>query len=108
MIGAARHLLGRLVMGPRAGAPVLEEGHFLMQLRAAQGFFAGIDRTEERRAALARERRVPDREILNRFPRLVVPTYRGDSEWFASDAFKSMLSDDWPLEHCTLDGIMKS
>ena len=107
VVGAARHLLGRLVMGPRAGAPVLEEGHLLMQLRAAQGFFAGIDRTEERRAALATERAVPDREILARFPRFVVPTYPGDSEWFASDAFRSMLPDGWPLEHRTLDEIMK-
>jgi GT2 family glycosyltransferase len=107
VIGAARHLLGRLVMGPRAGAPVIEEGHLLMQLRAAQGFFAGIDRTEGRRAALARERHVPDREILSRFPRLVVPTYPGDQEWFASDAFTSMLPTGWPLEHRTLDEIMK-
>ena len=107
MIAAARHLLGRLVMGPRAGAPVLEEGHLLMQLRAAQGFFAGIDRTEERRAALATERAVSDREILARFPRLVVPTYPGDSEWFASDAFRAMLPDGWPLEHCSLGEIMK-
>jgi GT2 family glycosyltransferase len=107
VIGAVRHLLGRLVMGPRAGAPVLEDGHFLMQLRAAQGFFAGIDRSEERRAALARERNVPDLEILSRFPRLVVPTYSGDSEWFASDAFRSMLPEGWPLEDRTLDEIMK-
>jgi GT2 family glycosyltransferase len=107
VMGAVRHLLGRLVMGPRAGAPVLEDGHLLMQLRAAQGFFAGIDRSEERRAALARERSLPDREILTRFPRLVVPTYPGDSEWFASDAFQSMLPDEWPLEHRSLGEIMK-
>jgi GT2 family glycosyltransferase len=107
VIGAARHLLGRLVMGPRAGAPVLEDGHLLMQLRAAQGFFAGVDRSEERRASLAKERTIPDREILTRFPRLVVPTYPGDSEWFASDAFQSMLPDGWPLDHRTLDEIMK-
>jgi hypothetical protein len=107
VIGAARHLLGRLVMGPRAGAPALEDGHLLMQLRAAQGFFAGIDRSEERRAALARERTVPDREIVARFPRLVVPTYPGDGEWFATDAFRSMLPDGWSLEHRTLDEIMK-
>lgn len=107
LIGAARHVLGRLVMGPRAGAPALEDGHLLMQLRAAQGFFAGIDRSEERRAALSKERTVPDWEIVKRFPRLVVPTYPGDSEWFASDAFRTMLPDGWPLEHRTLDEIMK-
>jgi hypothetical protein len=85
---------------------MLDEGHLLMQLRAAQGFFAGLDRTEKRRAGLSAERTVPDREIVARFPRLVVPTYPGDAEWFASDAFRSMLPDDWPLENRTLDEIM--
>ena len=107
VIGAARHLAARLLLGPKVGAPVLEDGHLLMQLRAAEGFFSGIDRAEERRVALDKERTVPDREIVARFPRLVVPTYPGDEGWFASDAFLSMLPDDWPLEHRTLDEIMK-
>jgi GT2 family glycosyltransferase len=105
--GAVRHLLARLAIGPRAGSPVLEEGHLLMQLRAAQGFFRGIDRSEERRSALARERTVPDRDIMARFPRLVVPTYPGDGEWFASDAFRAMLPKGWRLEDRTLDEVMK-
>jgi hypothetical protein len=105
--GTMRHLFARLVVGPRAGAPLLEDGHLLMQLRAAQGFFGGIDRSEDRRTTLARNRKVPDREIVARFPRLVVPTYQGDNEWFASDAFRAMLPEDWPLEHRSLDAIMK-
>jgi GT2 family glycosyltransferase len=107
VIGSARHLLARLLLGPRVGAPRLEDGHLLMQLRASQGFFSGIDRTGKRRAALNAERTVPDREIVARFPRLVVPTYPGDEEWFASEAFRSMLPDGWPLEYRTLDEIMK-
>ena len=107
VIGAARHLAARLLLGPKVGSPVLEDGHLLMQLRAAEGFFSGIDRAEERRVALGKERTVPDREILDRFPRLVVPTYPGDDEWFASDAFRSMLPDGWPLQHRSLDEIMK-
>jgi len=107
VIGAARHLVARLLLGPKVGAPALEEGHLLMQLQAAQGFFSSIDRAEERRVALDKERTIPDREIMARFPRLVVPTYPGDEEWFASDAFRSMLPDDWPLEHRRLDEIMK-
>jgi GT2 family glycosyltransferase len=107
VIGSARHLLARLLLGPRVGAPRLEDGHLLMQLQATQGFFSGIDRTGTRRAALNAERTVPDREIVARFPRLVVPTYPGDEKWFASDAFRSMLPDGWPLEHRTLDEIMK-
>jgi hypothetical protein len=107
VIGSARHLLARLILGPRVGAPTLEDGHLLMQLQASQGFFSGIDRTGKRRAALNAERTVPDREIVARFPRLVVPTYPGDEEWFASDAFQDMLPAGWPLEHRALDDIMK-
>jgi hypothetical protein len=107
VIGAARHLAARLLLGPQVGAPVLEDGLLLMQLQAADGFFSGIDRAEERRVALDKERTVPDREIVARFPRLVVPTYPGDDGWFASDAFRSMLPDDWPIEHRRLDEIMK-
>ena len=108
LVGSARHLLARLLLGRRAGSPVLEDGLLLMQLRAAQGFFAGVDRAEQRRVELEEARTVPDREILERFPRLVVPTYAGDDEWFASDAFRALLPDDWPLEHRGLDEVMGS
>ena len=100
-------MVARLLLGPQVGAPVLEDGHLLMQLRAAEGFFSGIERAQERRLRLDGERTVPDREIVARFPRLVVPTYPGDDEWFASDAFRSMLPDGWPLEYRALDEIIK-
>jgi len=105
--GAARHLLARLMLGPRAGSPVLDDGLLLMQLRAARGFFSGLDRSEERRVLLDAARTVPDREILARFPRFVVPTYIGDEEWFGSDAFRALLPDDWSLEVRALDDIMR-
>ena len=60
-----------------------------------------------RRAKLDAIRTVPDREIVARFPRLVVPTYPGDEEWFGSDAFKTLLPDDWPLEYRKLDQIIR-
>jgi len=78
-----------------------------MQLRAAQGFFAGLDRTEQRRAELEAVRTMPDREILTRFPRLIVPTYSGDEELFASDAFETLLPDGWPVERKSLDEVMR-
>jgi hypothetical protein len=78
-----------------------------MQLRAAHGFFAGIDETEQRRRALASRRAVPDREIVARFPRLIVPTYPGDDEWFASAAFEAMLPHGWALERRRLDEIIR-
>jgi GT2 family glycosyltransferase len=105
--GTARHALARLLLGPAAWAPVLSDGHLRMQLRAVQGFFAGIEETEQRRRALASRRTVPDREIVARFPRLIVPTYPGDEEWFASEAFRNLLPDDGPLEFRKLDEIIK-
>ncbi len=104
--GTLRHLLARVVLGRRAGAPTIDDGLLLMQLRAARGFFAGLEATELRRAELERRRVVPDREIVGRFPRLVVPTYLGDEEWFASTAFRSLLPDDWPILFKKLDEVI--
>ena len=77
-----------------------------MHLRAAEGFFSSVDNTEKRRVELAAVRKLPDREILSRFPRLVVPTYPGDQEWFSSQAFVAILPEGWPLEHRSLEEIM--
>jgi GT2 family glycosyltransferase len=106
VVATVRHLIARVLLGPEVGAPTLSDGHFLMQLRAADGFFAGLSATEERRLAIARRRTVSDREITARFPRMVVPTYPGDREWFASQAFRAMLPRDWPLDHRRLDDVL--
>jgi GT2 family glycosyltransferase len=106
VVGAVRHLLARLVGGPRVGRPVLDQGYLLMQLRAAHGFFAGLDGCAVRRSGLEAAREIPDRELLARFPRLVVPTYPGDDDWFASPGFGSLLPADWPLDFCRLDELL--
>ncbi len=100
------HLVARLVLGRRAGRPVLDEGHLVMQLQAADGFFAGLEATERRREALDKVRARTDREILERFPRLLVPTYAGDAEWFDSDWFRSLLPDGWPLRRVDIDELL--
>ena len=105
--GSLRHLAARFVLGPRAGSPVLEDGFLLMQLRAAQGFFAGLEDAERRRAELDAVRTVPDRAIFERFPRLVVPTYAGDEAWFGSDAFAALLPEGWPIERRALDDLIR-
>lgn len=107
-LGAARHLLARVLLGPDAGSPTVSDGHLLMQLRAADGFFTGLDTNEARRLEIARKRTVPDREIMTRFPRLVVPTYPGDDGWFTSDAFSGLLPEGWPVEHRRLDEVLHS
>jgi GT2 family glycosyltransferase len=103
-----RHALARVLLGPEVGNPRIGEGHLLMQLRAAQGFFGGLAGSELRRRELERRRTVPDRDILTRFPRLVVPTYRGDAEWFSSEAFQTLLPAGWPVELAELEDIIRS
>ena len=105
-LATARRALARLLLGRSAGSPRLDDGHLLMQLRAAHGFFAGLPASEERRRELERRRTVPDREIIARFPRLVVPTYLGDEAWFASEEFRSLLPSGWPVEYAELTEIM--
>jgi GT2 family glycosyltransferase len=106
IIGTLRHALARILVGRRAGAPSLDDGLLEMQLRALHGFFGGLAGTERRWAELDRRRTVPDRVIVERFPRLVVPTYLGDDGWFASDTFQSLLPEDWPIQFRNLDEII--
>ena len=101
-----RHLAARLLLGPEAGSPRLDQGHLLMQLRAAQGYFGGLEGCERRRRELEHQRTVSDRDILRRFPRLVVPTYQGDAAWFSSDAFRTLLPVGWPVEFAELDDVL--
>ena len=105
-VDVLRHAAARLLLGRVAGQPRIEDGHLLMQLRAAHGYFEGIAATDRRRRELERLRTVSDREILQRFPRLVVPTYSGDKQWFETDAFRSLLPEDWPLEFVRLEDIL--
>lgn len=106
VLGTARHLLARLLMGRRAGRPALDDGLLLMQLRSAHGFFASFEGDTARRRALEVRRTVGDREIVARFPRLVVPTYLGDDGWFDSQGFASLLPAGWPLERRRLEDLL--
>ncbi len=105
-LATARRALARLLLGRSAGSPRLDDGHLLMQLRAAHGFFAGLPASERRRRELERRRTVSDRELVARFPRLVVPTYLGDERWLASEEFRSLLPAGWPVEFAELDEIV--
>lgn len=105
--GALRHLISRVTRSPREGEPCLDDGLLLMQLQAAEGFLQGLDRTTVRRRELEDVRRIPDREILARFPRLIVPAYTGDAEWFSSDGFRELLPAGWPLQERALEDIIR-
>lgn len=61
-----------------------------MQFRAIEWFFTHQERVMEKRAAVQKRRRRPDREIFERFPLHYVPTYHGDERLFSSSLFRTL------------------
>ena len=107
----ARDLLGRAWRKLRPAAstryPVLNDERTIAQLRALSYLLGHLDAAAERRAAVQRRRRRPDREIFVRFPPYLVPTYPGDAELFASSGFETWLPKDLPLVRAELSEIME-
>ncbi|GMU64255.1 MAG: hypothetical protein AMXMBFR36_05290 [Acidobacteriota bacterium] len=77
------------------------------QVAGIGAFLAALDQTEAERARLAARRRRSDREIFERFPLWVVPTYPGDERLFASAAFQGWLPDDLELRFAGLDEVIE-
>jgi len=104
--GASR--IGRLLLaGPgRSQLPVLTDERTVAQVRALSDVLAHLEEAADSRADVQRRRRRPDREILERFPLYLVPTYPGDEELFSSSAFTDWLPSDVPLVRKGLDEIM--
>jgi hypothetical protein len=65
------------------------------------------DRIAEKREAVQRKRKRSDREIFERFPLYVVPTYPGDETLMQSALFR-LLRPPLPSTHKTLDEIIRS
>ncbi len=78
----------------------------ISQLRAISFFRASLDSAAAERAAIAARRRRSDREIFERFPLWIVPTYPGDEALFADSAFSSWLPPDLRFERARLEEIM--
>ncbi len=87
--------------------PRLTDERTVAQLRALHWLLGHLDGAAERRAEVQRRRRRSDREIFERFPLYVVPTYPGDESLFASPGFEAWLPGDLPLVRCRLDEIME-
>jgi GT2 family glycosyltransferase len=89
-----------------AGFEVSDE-RSLAQLRAGSFVLRHLDAAaRDRQRALARRRR-SDREIFERFPLYLVPTYPGDAELFSRPGFRSWLPADLPVLERTLDQVME-
>lgn len=88
-------------------APTLVDERTVAQLRALTWLLAHLDGAAARRAAVQRRRQRSDREIFERFPLYVVPTYPGDDALFAGDGFRGWLPSDLPLVHQVLSDLME-
>ena len=107
-VASARHFLARIVLGPRAGNAGPRRWLSAHATPGGEGLLSPVSRGSRRVVPNCRPNgSVPDREILARFPRLVVPTYAGDEAWFASETFESLLPDGWPVERRDLDDLIR-
>lgn len=86
----------------------LTDDRTVAQLRAVTQLLGSLDRVTERRREIQRRRRRSDREIFERFPLYVVPTYPGDERLFQSPAFRAWLGEDLPVVYAAFDDIMQA
>ncbi|HEV2854653.1 MAG TPA: glycosyltransferase family 2 protein [Thermoanaerobaculia bacterium] len=91
----------------RPEPPRLMDERTIAQFRALHWLLGHLDGAAETRAAVQRRRKRPDREIFERFPAYLVPTYPGDAALFASPGFQAWLPEDLPVVRARLDEIME-
>ena len=91
----------------RQDGPRLTDERTISQFRAVHWLLGHLDGAAASRSAIQRRRRRSDREIFERFPLYLVPTYPGDEHLFASSGFESWLPKDLPLVRCALKEVME-
>ncbi len=106
--GAAKaaRKLAAAVRRPPAERFAIEDPRTIAQLRALAFFRASLDALAEERTRLAARRRRSDRELFERFPLWLVPTYPGDESLFASPGFAACLPGDLRFERASLSEVM--
>jgi GT2 family glycosyltransferase len=90
----------------RAPLATIDDPLTAMQFRAFEWIIEHDDRIAKKREAVQKQRRRSDREILERFPLHVVPTYPGDEEMMKSSLF-SLLLPDLPIVKRSLVDLIK-
>jgi GT2 family glycosyltransferase len=91
---------------PREALHVTDE-RTIAQLRAQHWLLGHLECAAAARAAVQRRRKRSDREIFERFPVYLVPTYPGDQALFASAGFEAWLPEDLPIVKAWLEEIME-
>jgi GT2 family glycosyltransferase len=97
----------RPLPAPIPDAPCLTDERTIAQLRALHWLLGHLDGAAASREQVQRRRRRPDREIFERFPLYLVPTYPGDEALFASPGFEAWLPRDIPLVRTRLSEVME-
>jgi hypothetical protein len=87
-------------------APRLTDERTVAQLRVQAYLLRHLDQAAEKRQRVQSRRRRSDREIFERFPLVLVPTYPGDQALFSSPGFRSWLPADLPLRECRLEDLV--
>jgi GT2 family glycosyltransferase len=87
--------------------PHLTDERTIAQLRALHWLTGHLNGAAATRASIQRRRKRPDREIFERFPVYLVPTYPGDRELFASPGFQAWLPEELPLRRVEMGEIME-
>jgi len=88
------------------GGATLSDPLTIMQFRALDWIFRHETHLAEKRARVQAMRKRSDREIFERFPLHIVPTYPGD-ETLASSALFRLLRSELPTVERKLDEILK-
>ena len=107
----ARRAWGRIARRWRrilaGGGFELSHPQALSHLRAMSLFLAVLDDAGAAREVARQRRRRSDRELCERFPLYLVPTYLGDEALFASPGFASLLPDSPALTRVPLAEVME-
>ena len=98
----------RTPLAPGPGQPLyVEDERSRMWLVAWNRIVSSWPLLAEKRRRVQSLRRVPDSEILERYPLHLVPTYPGDAELFGSEFFRGLLPDAPRLRTATLEEIAR-
>lgn len=92
--------------GSSADRIAIEDGRTIAQLRAVTSLVSQLDGAADHRRTVQAQRTRGDREIFERFPLAIVPTYPGDERLFSGTGFASWLPDDLPTARHALGDVI--
>jgi GT2 family glycosyltransferase len=99
---------GAVGPGATPATPILSDPRTVAQWRAVASVLGSLDLLAGERDRVQERRRRSDREIFERFPLWLVPTYPGDERLFASRGFVSWLPPEVPMVRARLGEVIET